>query len=248
MHLLVLGGNSDIGLAISRKFVEQENAEITLASRNREELEKNASDLSIRHNTEVHTAYFDACDLSSHERFYKNLETPPDGVILAFGYNGDQQLAEKSGEELQKIIETNYLGAASILRIIANDFEQRADENSGTPFIIGISSVAGERGRKKNYIYGSAKAGFTALLSGLRQRLSSKGVSVITVKPGFVDTKMTSDMDLPNLLLLTPEKVAEKTYKAYKKKKNTSYITWYWWSIITVIKSIPERIFKRLDL
>lgn len=248
MHLLILGGNSDIGLAIARKFADEENAEVTLASRNQEELEKNASDLSIRSGVKVQTTHFDARDLSSHEQFYQSLDTLPDGVILAFGYNGDQHLAENSEEELTNIIETNYLGASNILRVVATDFERRRENSSRTPFIIGISSVAGDRGRKKNYIYGSAKAGLSELLSGLRQRLSSKKIRVITVKPGFVDTKMTSGMDLPSLLLLTPHQVAEKTYKAFKKGKDVTYITWYWWGIMTLIKSIPERIFKKLDL
>lgn len=248
MNVLILGGNSDIGLAIGRKFVQKEEANIILASRNEEELNRNASDISIRYDTEVHTCYFDACDLPSHREFYTKLPVKPDGVILAFGYNGDQQLAEKNLKELRQIIETNYTGAASILEIIAADFEQRNVSDSSPLFIIGVSSAAGVRGRKSNYIYGSAKAGLTALLSGLRQRFDVKKVHVMTVKPGFVDTKMTKDMDLPGLLLLTPEQVAKKTYRAYKTRRNITYITWYWRGIILAIKVLPEQIFKKLDL
>lgn len=248
MNVLILGGNSDIGLAIAQTFAEKEKAQIVLASRDEEELKRNASDLSIRYGAEVRTCYFDACDIASHKKFYHDLPLKVDGVVIAFGYNGDQKLAENNQDELKQVIDTNYMGAASILEIIAADFEQRTSSDGRVPFIIGISSVAGDRGRKKNYIYGSAKAGFTAYLSGLRQRLNRKNVRVITVKPGFVDTKMTREMDLPGLLLLRPEQVADKTFKALKKGKDVTYITWYWRGILAAINILPEQLFKKLDL
>lgn len=250
MHLLVLGGNSDIGREIAREFARREGASFTLASRNLEELDKNASDLSIRCGVETETAFFDARETDSHKDFYRGLERKPDGIVLAFGYNGEQQRAERDPGEQRKILETNFLGAASILRIAADDFATREKEETDSmkPFIIALSSVAGERGRKKNYTYGSAKAGLTAYLSGLRQRLSPKGIRVITVKPGFVDTKMTRGMDLPGPLVLSPEKVARKCYRAWRKGRDVTYVTWYWRAIITVVKGIPERLFKRMDI
>lgn len=248
MVLLILGGNSDIGLAIAGKFAKEEKAEIVLASRNKEELDRNASDLSIRFDVDVHTYFFDACDVSSHKKFYEDLKEQIDGVVLAFGYNGDQKKAGRDVGELKRIIDTNLTGAASILEVVSGDFEQRDTAAEHAPFIIGISSIAGERGRMKNYIYGSAKAGLTAILSGLRQRLLRNNIRVITVKPGFVMTKMTETMDLPQILTLTPEQVAKKTYKAYKNGTDQTCITFYWWGIMTLLNMLPERLYKRLKI
>ncbi|MDZ7773784.1 MAG: SDR family oxidoreductase [Balneolaceae bacterium] len=248
MHILILGGNSDIGLAIARTYAEKEGASLTLASRDTGELERNASDLSIRYGVEVDTVRFDACDFDAHRDFYKQLENRPDGVVLAFGYNGDQERAQADAEEQRTIIETNFLGAASILRVVAEDFEVRANRDGESLFIIGLSSVAGERGRKANYVYGSSKAGLSAYLSGLRQRLAPQGIQVVTVKPGYVDTKMTAGMDLPGPLVLSPDKVARKTYSAWKRGKSVTYVTWYWRVIITLVKMVPERLFKRLEI
>lgn len=250
MNLLILGGNSDIGLAITEEFIQKINSSVTvtLASRNLEELERNSSNLKIKYGVDINTEYFDVRDCKSHATFYSNLKSKPDGVIISVGYNGDQILAETNEDEHSQIIETNYSGVVNVLNIIADDFEQRSEEQHVNKFIIGLSSVAGERGRKKNYVYGSAKAGFTAYLSGLRQRLFPKGIKVITVLPGFVDTKMTKNMDLPDKLLLSPDLVARKVYQAYKKNRDYTYITIIWWGIITIIKQLPERLFKRLDL
>ena len=140
-------------------------------------------------------------------------------------------------------METNYTGAVSILEIVASDFEAR-----GHGFIIGFSSVAGERGRQSNYIYGSAKGGLTVYLSGLRNRLARRGVHVMTVLPGFVRSRMTEGMDLPERLTATPEEVAEDVYRAYRRKKDILYTMWFWRWIMIVIRSIPESMFKRLRL
>ena len=129
------------------------------------------------------------------------------------------------------------------METIAADFEQR---NEGT--ICGISSVAGERGRKSNYLYGSAKAGFSEYLSGLRNRLAKSNVHVVTVKPGFIDTKMTEGMPLPAPLTAQPEQVAKDIFKACMKKKNVIYTLWMWRWIMAIIRNIPEPIFKKLDL
>src|SRR5690606_97752 len=140
--------------------------------------------------------------------------------------------------ETLRTINTNYTGAVSILNIIAADY---ALQKKGC--IVGISSVAGERGRQSNYIYGSAKAGFTAYLSGLRNKFYDKGVHVVTVLPGFVHTKMTENLDLPKLLTAQPEDVARSIYTAVQKKKNIIYVKWFWRWIMCIIKLIPEPIF-----
>jgi decaprenylphospho-beta-D-erythro-pentofuranosid-2-ulose 2-reductase len=152
-------------------------------------------------------------------------------------------VAQTNWTETSKIIHSNYTGAVSILNIVAEDY---AKKRQGT--IVGISSVAGERGRQSNYLYGSAKAGFTAYLSGLRNYLFQYGVHVMSVQPGFVYTKMTEDLKLPPLLTATPAQVASAIAKAIQKKKNVLYVKWMWRYIMFIIKSIPEPIFKKLKL
>jgi len=242
MYLLVLGANSEVAQEIARKFAQAERANLYLASRDLELLQKGAHDIEIRYQVEAKSIFFDALDYASHAEFYEKLNPKPDGVILAFGYLGDQQKAQEDFYEAKKIIETNFLGAVSILEIIATDFERR---HHG--FIIGISSVAGERGRQSNYIYGSAKGALAVYLSGLRNRLYKHNVQVITLLPGFIRTKMTETLELPELLLSEPAEVAEDVYKAYQKGKDIVYTKWFWKWIMLVIKLMPEIVFKRLN-
>ena len=243
MNLLVLGANSDMAQAIARKFAQAEEANLYLASRNLETLGKRAKDIKIRYEVEAIPLFFDATDYSSHPEFYENLDPKPDGAVLSFGYLGDQAKGQLDFKEVEKIVATNFLGAASILEIIAADFAER-----GHGFIIGISSVAGERGRQSNYIYGAAKSGLTVYLSGLRNRLFNKKVQVITVLPGFVHTKMTENLELPAALTAEVQQVAEEVYAAYKKGKDIVYTKWFWKWIMYIIKAIPETLFKRLRL
>lgn len=240
--LLILGANSDIAVETAHQFAKN-NWNLLLASRNLSNLNKVASDIQIKHQVRVKTFGFDATDFAKHESFYKKLPHKPDGVLLAFGYLGDQEIAQKDFRETRKIMEANYNGAVRISEIIANDFSQR---NAG--FIAGVSSVAGERGRQMNYIYGSAKAGFTAYLSGLRQRLFKNNVHVMTIKPGFVQTKMTIDRDLPDLLTASPQKVGKAIYRGVIKRKNVIYVYPIWRLIMLIIRFIPEPVFKRLKL
>lgn len=243
MNLLILGGNSDVAGAVARQFAGNETATIFLASRDMDLLEKKARDLEIRTGAKVHPLFFDAADFASHERFYENLSPKPDGVVTAFGYLADQAEAQSDFDIARRILDINFTGAASILEIIARDFERR-----GHGFIIGISSVAGERGRQSNYFYGAAKGAFTIYLSGLRNRLASRGISVLTVLPGFIRTKMTENMALPGALTADPDQVAEDIFRAYKNGRNIVYTRWFWRWVMAVIKSIPEPVFKRMQL
>jgi len=179
----------------------------------------------------------------SHAAFFDGLAVKPDTTICVFGYLGKQQLAETDWKECQRIIMVNYTGAVSILNIVA---EYYAQQGKGT--IVGISSVAGERGRMSNYFYGSAKAGFTAYLSGLRNRLFHQGVHVLSVQPGFVYTRMTEGMPLPKPLTATPELVAQAVYKATLAKKNVIFVKGWWKWIMLIIRNIPEPIFKKMKL
>ena len=165
------------------------------------------------------------------------------GVITLIGYLGEQKVSELSFKETHEVYAANLIGNVSILNIIATDFEKR---RSG--FIVGVSSVAGLRGRKSNYIYGSAKAGFISYLSGLRNRLHNSNISVLTVLPGFVATKMTQHLTLPKRLTATPNEVANAIYKAQQRQKSTVFVKPIWRYIMMIIQSIPEFIFKRLSL
>ncbi|RMF02661.1 MAG: SDR family oxidoreductase [Chloroflexi bacterium] len=241
-HVLILGAASDMAQALAYKFAA-EGFDITLAARNSGRLADVAPDLEIRHGISAGVAEFDALGFAGHADFYTNLPHPPDVVICVFGYLGTQETAQSNFAEAKKIIDTNYTGAVSILNIVANDFEQRG---SGT--IIGISSVAGDRGRQSNYLYGSAKAAFTAYLSGLRNRLAKKNVHVLTVKPGFVRTKMTAGMPLPGPVTAKPSRVAADVFAAFQKQRNVVYTMRIWQLIMLLIRHIPEPIFKRLNL
>lgn len=241
-HVLILGATSDIASALAHKFASQGFQPI-LAARNSERLAEAATDLEIRHQVKVAVVEFDALDYSSHADFYAGLPARPDVAISVFGYLGDQQKAQTDFCEAERIINSNYTGAVSILEVIATDFEQR---RSGT--IIGISSVAGERGRQSNYTYGSAKAALSTYLSGLRNRLAKVGVHVLTVKPGFVRTKMTAGLPLPGRVTAQPEQVAADIFKAYQKGADEIYSLWLWRYVMWLIRNIPEPIFKRLSL
>ena len=240
--VLLLGAGSDMAVAIARKFAAAKY-DIQLAGRHTAALIPQQQDLQVRYRVTATTHPFDATDFSSHAGFYAGLPVQPDITICVFGYLGDQEKAQQNWEEAAAIINTNYTGAVSILNIVAESYAAR---QQGA--IIGISSVAGERGRQSNYIYGSAKAGFTAYLSGLRNRLFRAGVHVMSVQPGFVNTRMTQHLTLPPLLTAQPEQVAQAVFNAVKKQKNVLYVKWHWKYIMLIIKSIPEGIFKKLSL
>ena len=240
--LLVLGAKSDIGIAVAHKFAK-EGYDIQLAARNSETLKLDCSDIKIRYNVDATFHELDALNLNSHKNFFSSLPKLPSIAISAVGMLGNQQENEKDIQKSIEIIRTNFEGMVSILSYLANYFQIR-----GTGTIIGISSVAGDRGRASNYIYGSAKAGFSAFLSGLRNRLNPYGINVITVKPGFVRTKMTAHINLPYGLTANSHTVADSIYLAYKYKKNIIYVKPIWKYIMKFIELIPESIFKRMKL
>jgi short-subunit dehydrogenase len=240
--LLILGANSDMAIATAKHYAKN-GYNLYLASRNINECEKNAVDIRLRYAVEVQALAFDARDFASHATFYQSLAIKPQGVVIAFGVMHEQQLAHADFVLALDMIEANYAGAVSILEIIAADFEQR---QSG--FIVGISSVAGDRGRQSNYIYGSTKAAFTTYLAGLRHRLVKSNVSVLTVKPGFVATKMTADLDLPAKLTAQPEQVADAIFKAVEKNKSIIYVKPIWRLIMLLIIHVPNFVFHKTKL
>ena len=241
-YILIVGAKSDIAKATAREYAKHGH-DLYLAARNSDELKEFADDVTVRTQRMVKLVELDILNYQSHQSFYDNLEEKPLGVISAIGYLGEQEKAQIDFTEAQQIMDTNYTGVVSLFNIIADDFEKR---KSG--FMVGISSVAGDRGRKSNYIYGSAKAALTSYLSGLRNRLYDAQVNVLTVKPGFVATKMTEDMDLPEKLTGQPEEVAKDIYKAQQKGKSMLYTKWIWRWVMLIIRNIPEFQFEKMSI
>ena len=242
--VLILGATSAIARSTAGAFAAR-GYSLYLAGRDAAELERLASDLRIRYRTEVRHGVFEAEDYDSHTRFIDRVRDEMgglEGVLLAFGYLGEQHLAARDSAERVAVIARNLTGAINLLEPLAACLERQ-----GTGFIIGISSVAGDRGRQSNYIYGSAKGGFSIYLQGLRNRLFHSGVRVMTVKAGFVDTAMTYGM--PGLFLVaSPAYVGEQIVRALEKGRDVAYIPWFWRYIMLVLKLLPESIFKRLKL
>jgi decaprenylphospho-beta-D-erythro-pentofuranosid-2-ulose 2-reductase len=240
--VLILGATSDMARALARGFAAKGYA-VQLAARDPDQVIADKADLETRYGMAVSLHRFDALEIDHHAAFVAGLSVLPDVAVCAVGLMGDQdENAADMGRAVQ-VMRSNFEGPATIFGVLANAMEAR-----GSGILIGISSVAGERGRATNYIYGSAKAGFTAYLSGLRNRLAGRGVHIITVLPGFVATKMTEGMDLPKPLLAQPEEIATATLKAIAKGRNIIYVRPIWWGIMAIIKAIPERIFKTLSI
>lgn len=240
--ILVLGARSDIGKAVAHKFASLGHP-LQLAARDIDSLAAEKSDLELRHHVSVTMHEFDALATDTHEAFVAGLPELPRAAICAVGLMTPQDESERDTKAASLVMRSNFEGPASILAILANQFENRG---SGT--LVGISSVAGERGRATNYVYGSAKAGFTAFLSGLRNRMAKRGVDVVTVLPGFVATRMTEGMDLPALLTAQPNEVADAIARAVKGKRDIVYVRPVWWLVMTIIRAIPERVFKRMKI
>ena len=241
--VLILGAKSDMAMATAEVYA-QYGWNLCLAGRFVEdELIGFKSTLIKKYKCQISLKDLDILELESHQDFFNSLNQKPDGVICFIGLLGDQKRSERDFKVSKNIIDSNFTGIVSFINIFSNYFEEKEKG-----FIIGVSSVAGDRGRKINYTYGSAKAALTTYLSGLRNRLSSKNIHVMTVKPGFVDTKMTENMNLPSLLTVSSDFVAKKIYKMHQKRVAQFYVPGYWFLIMFIIKLIPERIFKHLNI
>lgn len=239
--MLILGARSDVGRALARRYAEA-GCSLVLAARNSAGLADDRADLQLRHGVEVSLA---ECDVvtTAPEAFYAGLPAPPGTIVLVAGLLGDQAESEVDLGAAARVFDTNFVGPALLLLAGARGLEAR-----GEGCIIGISSVAGDRGRASNFVYGSAKAGLTAFLSGLRGRLRRRGVHVVTVKPGFIDTAMTAGMRLPPALTAQPDEVARAILRAQDRRRDVIYVRPVWALIMLIIRTIPERIFKRLPL
>ncbi len=240
-HILVLGSQS----TLAREFVDQyidEFSHITLVARNAEKLQVQAADLESRSKT-VHTKCIDFNEIGIHQEFDGALDDI-DEVYFFYGSLPDQQACEQSVESALEAINLNFVSSVAMLTSIANQFEQKR-----AGLILVVTSVAGDRGRKANYVYGASKAGLTAYCQGLRNRLASAGVRVVTVKPGMFKSAMTEGMPkTPAILWSDTDRIAKVVVEAATGSKEVVYAPGYWRIIMWVIKSIPERIFKNTSI
>lgn len=243
-HILIIGATSGIAKAIAHQYAKEKHP-LILAGRDTEEIERIASDIRIRHQVPVSVKTFDAESYDTHSDFFTACVKEAGvlyGMILVHGYMDDQESAQSNFNKAKKMIDVNFTSYVSILETAAHYLEQ---EKGG--FIGVISSVAGDRGRQSNYIYGASKGALSVYLQGLRNRLFSAGVHVATIKPGFVDTQMT--YGLKGLFLVAkPEDVAKRVYESISKGHDVIYVPGFWAVIMFIIKLIPESIFKRLRL
>lgn len=241
--MVILGSNSEVAQAFVEKYLSSEKKikNLYLFTSNEQNTKRFAQHIYVKYLQESTIIPLDI----TQEIDYKKLEKiDADLVFCATGFLGkNTQEGLYDNDNTQKIIDINYAKLIPLLNFFAKKMEAK---RNGT--IIALSSVAGERGRQSNFIYGSAKAGFTAYLSGLRNYLFNKKVRVITVKPGFMETKMTTGLPLNPKLTATPQQAANYIYKGYKNKKDEIYVLPIWWLIMLIIRNIPEFIFKKMKL
>ncbi|GAB3378521.1 SDR family oxidoreductase [Azotobacter armeniacus] len=244
-RVLIIGATSAIAGACARLWAEQ-GSELFLVARNPEKLEQVATDLSIRGARAVTTYRLEATDFAAHPAMLEHCLVALqqiDIALIAHGTLPDQQACEReAGIALQEFA-NNGTSVIALLTLLANQFET---QRCGSLAV--ISSVAGDRGRPSNYLYGTAKAAVSTFCEGLRARLFKAGVHVMTVKPGFVDTPMTRGLPLPAALLASPEAVARRIVRGIERRAATLYTPGFWAPIMLIIRCIPQPIFKRLSL
>lgn len=244
-RILIMGATSAIAEAVAREFARRGDV-LYLVGRRAEVLAAMEADLRLRGAGGVFVAVQDANDLAAQPALLDAASAAMGGLdtaLVAHGTLSDQTACAASVETMLAEFHTNALSQMALCTHLANRFEAQGD---GTLAV--ISSVAGDRGRASNYVYGSAKAAVTAFTSGLRQRLYGKNVAVVTIKPGFVDTPMTAAFDKKGPLWASPATVARAIVRGMVRGAPVVYAPWFWWGIMAIIRSIPERVFRRLRL
>jgi len=242
LRVLIISATSAIAEAVARLYASQ-GAALFLVARRSETLTAIAEDLRVRGAAAVATHCMDVTDFPGHAAMLDaawSALTQVDVALIAHGTLPDQAACEASVEIAMREFSTNGTATIALSALLAQRLQAKAT-------LAVISSVAGDRGRASNYLYGSAKAAVSSFLSGLRQRLNSSGVNVLTIKPGFVDTPMTSAFT-KGALWATPQRVASGIVRAIERRRSVVYLPWFWWGIMQVIKQIPEFIFRRLKL
>jgi short-subunit dehydrogenase len=243
--VLLLGATSGIMRAVAAELAGRGRA-LLLVARDADALAAQGADLRIRFGVETREYALDVLDPAAHARVmeacFRAAGDGLEGAVLGIAYLGDQRRAESDPAEARRILETSFTAPVALLEAVAARLERR-----GAGFICVLSSVAGDRGRQSNYLYGSAKAGLNAYLQGLRNRLHPAGVRVVTVKPGFVDTAMTYGLE-GLFLVASPARVARGVVRAVERGSHEVYLPGFWRWIMLAIRAIPEPLFKRLRL
>lgn len=243
-RVLIVGATSPIGRAMALEFLERGD-HVYLSSRDKEEVERIAKDLSVRTSKRVEAGVLDLTDFEAHGPFLKDVVarlSGLDGVVIVSGSMDGLEEAFEDPGALRRLIDTNFTGPAAFLTLVATYLE-----GQGRGFIAAVGSVAGDRGRALNYPYGAAKGGLALFLQGLRNRLFRKGIQVTTIKPGFVDTRMTFGRE-KLLFLASPGRVAKLSVRAIEKGRDVAYVPPIWRLVMWVIRLIPERIFKKMTV
>lgn len=243
--VLIVGATSAIAIACARRWAS-EGATLFLVGRQAERLEQIAADLVARGAKAATSHVLDMNDFDAHQAMLDACVGTLGGIdvaLIAHGTLSDQKACEQDVKVALRELSTNGLSVIALLTPLANLME-----SAKTGVIAVISSVAGDRGRPSNYVYGTAKAAVSTFCEGLRARLFKSGVHVLTIKPGFVDTPMTAGMPLPGPLVATPERVANDIVRAVEKKTDSIYTPWFWSGIMLIIRSVPGFLFKRASL
>ncbi len=242
-RVLILGATSGIAIAFARLLTAR-GASFFLVARDPEKLRAVEMDLKTRGAASVESRVLDLNDIASHPALLDDAVNALGVIDLAFiahGVLGKQAETESSFPAAAAVLETNLLSAASLITWLANYFE-----TNGKGTLAVLSSVAGDRGRRSNYVYGASKAGLNTLLAGVRNRIDRSGVNVLTIKPGWVDTPMTAGIE-PNLLFVSPQRAARDILRAIVKRKDVAYVPRFWAVIMFVVRCLPESVFKRLN-
>jgi len=244
-RVLIIGATSAIATACARLWAVQ-GSEFFLVARNAEKLQQTAADLQGRGAKNVTLHEMDATDSQAHPAMLSSCMAALgqiDIALIAHGTLPDQKACEQDVNIALQELANNSTSVIALLTILANQFEI---QRCGTLAV--ISSVAGDRGRPSNYLYGTAKAAVSTFCEGLRARMFKVGVHVMTIKPGFVDTPMTKGLPLPGPLVAKPEQVAQRIVAGIERKANILYTPGFWALIMLIIRSIPNPIYKRLNL
>lgn len=244
-NALVLGGNSDIAFATLQELIKSRTRTIILAGRSPEKLQQRAADLRELGAMTVDTVRFDGLDLDSHEDFVASTFSADhdiDLVLVAFGSLGDQMRDELDRERTLQVIQSNYVGAVSVLMPVAARLKE---QGHGT--IVVMSTVAAERPRRSNFIYGSSKAGIDWFAQGLGDALKGSGVNVMVVRPGFVKSKMTSHLD-DAPLAVTPDEVAQAVVAGLRRNQEMVWVPGKIRWVMSVLRHLPRPVFRRLNL
>ena len=243
--VLVLGGGSEIGLAMARALAEERARAVVLAARRPGELEQAAADLRAAGAVTVELVPFDADDTASHPALVDQVFSRHgdiDLVLVAFGVLGRQELSERDAAAAVAVVRTNFLGAVSVMTEVANRLRE---QGHGT--IVVLSSVAGERARRSNYVYGSSKSGLDAFSQGLGLALEGSGVSVMVVRPGFVRTKMTADAKAPPFSA-SPQDVARATVSGLRRGAHTVWVPAAMRLVMAVVRHLPRPLLRRIPI